>query len=138
MEWAHIAAAILSAFRLTTLFTQDSVWEPVRKRLPQVPWACSLCMSVWSGALALALLLALPWLNWPLAFSWLYLANEALRMPKQKPQAPAVADAEIRIQTLLNEDDATITGLLNRNRQLAVANALAQKEIAELKAKANG
>lgn len=59
-------------------------------------------------------------------------------MPKQKPQAPAVADAEIRIQTLLNEDDATITGLLNRNRQLAVANALAQKEIAELKAKANG
>lgn len=74
MVWLDLLFAILAAFRLTTLFTSDAIWHLVRKRFPAVPWHCSLCMSIWAGCASTLFLAILPWLNWPLAISWLYLA----------------------------------------------------------------
>ena len=94
MEWLHALIAVLAAFRLTTLFTVDALWNPIRKRFPKVPWACSLCMSVWAGAVATICFATVPWLNWPLAISWAWLAYQEGKKPMTKaakPQEPASA-----------------------------------------------
>lgn len=99
--WLHFLIAILATYRLTVLFTQDAILQPVRVRLPRVPWHCALCMSVWAGAVATLFLWALPWLNWPLALSWLYLAYQQEQAAKQaaKPiNAPKAQTMEFTIK----------------------------------------
>lgn len=74
MEILHALVSVLAAFRIVDLFVGDTLWRVPRKWLPNIPWSCVRCMSVWAGAICTAFLLTIPWLNWPLAISWLYLA----------------------------------------------------------------
>ena len=126
--WLHSLIAVLSAFRLTLLFTKDAIWKPVRDRFPMVPWWCELCMSVWAGIGATVALTLLPWLNWPFALSWLYLANK----PQQK-EVPQMVDT--KFQAVVNEDSLIINSLLNRCRDLAAALETANAKIVELSPK---
>ena len=133
MEWLHALFATLAAFRLTTLFTQDAIWHPVRTRFPRIPWHCALCMSVWAGAAATAFLIAMPWLNWPLAMSWIYLAYERTRKPVDN------AEIEARVAAMQSEYEMQAAAIMRRsalmNAEVASANArtsAAQKRIEEL------
>ena len=98
--WLHALIAVFAAFRLTTLFTVDSLWSPVRRRFPKVPWGCSLCMSVWAGIVATIFMALLPWLNWPLALSWLYLSKNAKETPKVENQDQVVKTLQLRLEAL--------------------------------------
>lgn len=112
MEWPHALFAILAAFRLTTLFTSDAFWQPMRVRLPRIPWHCSLCMSVWAGIAATAFLLAAPYLNWPLAISWLYLAYERQRKVDNE-------ELNARVNAMQAELQMTIGAIAKRGSELA-------------------
>lgn len=46
-NYFELAAAITS---LTTLFTLSELFEPVRKRLPDRPFGCPVCMTYWVSA----------------------------------------------------------------------------------------
>lgn len=74
LEIWHPVMAILAAFRLVDVFVADRVWDRPRRWWPQIPWTCVRCMSVWAGVVSTSILILLPWLAWPLALSWLYLA----------------------------------------------------------------
>lgn len=76
--------AILATFRLVDLFVADSIFNSIRNKFPQVPWKCVRCNSVWSGALATLFYYFVPWLNWPLALSWFYLAYGDFMLAKLK------------------------------------------------------
>ena len=113
MEWIHALFAVLAAFRLTTLFTQDAIWDWPRRKLPRIPWHCSLCMSVWAGIAATAFLLAVPYLNWPLAASWLYLAYERTRKPVESEELNA------RVNAMHAEYALQLGALTRRGTELA-------------------
>lgn len=76
MTYVHILMAVLAAWRLTEIITQDKISEPLRKRWPLYIWTCNRCVSVWASAACTALFALWPWLNWPLAISWLYIARK--------------------------------------------------------------
>ena len=96
----HSLIAIFSAFRFTTLFTADSIWTPIRKRFKTVPWGCSLCMSVWAGIAALVLLFTLPWFNWPMAISWLWLSMNASNSNSKATEQPKMIKLELTIEEM--------------------------------------
>lgn len=129
MEILHALASVLAAFRLTTLFTQDAIWNPVRLRLPSVPWHCSLCMSVWGGIAATVFLLTLPWLNWPLAVSWLYLLWERLRSPMD------AKELEARVAAMQAEYELQAAALMRRSSVMAADLSSAHSQIREMSAK---
>lgn len=112
MELLHALAAVLAAFRLTTLFTQDAIWDRARRKFPQVPWYCSLCMSVWASILATAFLLAVPYVNWPLAISWLYLAYERTKKVDSE-------ELTARVNAMQAEYEAAISALAKRSSTMA-------------------
>lgn len=116
IQWLHSLFAILAAFRLTTLFTQDAIWQPMRLRLPRIPWHCALCMSVWAGIAATAFLLAAPYLNWPLGISWLYLAYERTRKVDNE-------ELNARIGAMQAEYELQFSALARRSTMLAADNA---------------
>ena len=135
LTWLHAGFAILAAFRLTALFTQDTLWNWPRRWMPAVPWHCGLCMSVWAGALATASFVWLPWINWPLALSWLWLAAQASkpRTAMDKPSVPqpdAPSDLDIRIGALSQEYGVQIAQLALRGATLAAELASAQAKLA--------
>ena len=134
LTWLHAGFAILAAFRLTALFTQDTLWNWPRRWMPAVPWHCGLCMSVWAGALATASFVWLPWLNWPLALSWLWLAyNERKHMEQVKaaPVAqPGPSDLDIRIAAMTQEYAAQIANLTMRCATLSAELASTQAKLA--------
>lgn len=72
---AHLLAMVFAAFRLTELFVMDRITEPLRRRYPHYLWTCPRCLSVWMGGAAVVIYLVFPWLNWPLALSWFYIAE---------------------------------------------------------------
>lgn len=112
MEFLHALFAILAAFRLTTLFAADAIWHPVRTRLPRIPWHCALCMSVWAGIVATVFLLAVPYLNWPLGLSWLYLAmKRGFRMES--------SEIEARVSAMQSEYELSISAASKRSAMLA-------------------
>lgn len=80
----HVAAAILSCWRLTDLLVFDRLSAPLRERLPYYLFRCPRCLSVWTGATCTAAFAFFPWLNWPLALSWLFL--ERIEMVQAKRQ----------------------------------------------------
>lgn len=71
----HVLAAIFATWRLTEIVTMDRISEPVRRRWPHYLWGCPRCVSVWAGMTVTGLLIFVPWLNWPLALSWLFLVK---------------------------------------------------------------
>lgn len=113
MEWLHALFTVLAAFRLTTLFSSDAIWQPVRERFPRLPWHCALCMSVWGGILATLFLLAAPYLNWPLAVSWLYLFQERQRKPVDGKEI------EARVSAMQAEYELQASALMRRSSVLA-------------------
>lgn len=72
LEILHFIAAVLASWRMVELFGQDRITQWIRDRWPSYLWTCHRCLSVWSGIAATALFFTVPWLNWPLALSWLY------------------------------------------------------------------
>lgn len=90
LPWAllalHVAAAVLASYRLTELILADKIAEPIRKRFGRYYlFSCPRCMSVWCGAAVTAAFALVPWLNWPLALSWIYIAAKdgiVARRPK--------------------------------------------------------
>ncbi len=138
MEWAHILFATLAAFRLTTLFVSDAIWKPIRSRFPQVPWHCALCMSVWAGIAATVFLIALPWANWPLGLSWLYLAYTQTRALNTKihgadmtPEQTAAIRQQANIDFLNKVWEVTAQLGMGQTADAAQAKA----ELAEAKAR---
>lgn len=134
MTLVHVFFAALAAFRLTTLFNQEELWEPVRRKLPAIPWNCMLCMSVWGGILATAFFLLLPWLNWPLALSWLYLAymsqrKEAMKEKEVAAQPQAMDEVNFRVETMMQEYRSLLGMAADRASSLAVALGLANQKI---------
>ena len=127
MQWPHALFAILSAFRLTTLFSTDAIWDWPRRKLPLIPWHCALCMSVWGGILATAFLIAIPWANWPLGMSWLYLAmKRGLRME--------TSELEARVNAMHAEYQLHIGALTRRATELSAeltSGALREKALHE-------
>jgi hypothetical protein len=88
----HIVMAICSACRLTEIVTQDRIFERVRHRWPTYLWTCSRCVSVWAGIITVCVYYERPWLNWPLALSYLYIVQthllnslNALSQPRYSP-----------------------------------------------------
>src|SRR4029077_18761611 len=47
----------------------------IKKRYPKSAYLleCQRCFSVWAGLTATLTFVVFPWLNWPLALSWLYI-----------------------------------------------------------------
>lgn len=70
-EPLNIVMATLACWRLTDLIVADRILAGVRARWPHYFWTCSRCVSVWTGALAVAALIYMPWLNLPFALSQL-------------------------------------------------------------------
>ena len=126
MEYLHTIAAMFAAFRLTTLFTIDAIWIPIRRRFPKVPWSCSLCMSVWAGAAATAFVAFLPWLNWPLALSWAWLAYSE---PKPQPKPETRMNEQQRQQIATNAYTAELKMAVGEMAQRC-ADLRAQLEVA--------
>ena len=135
MEWLHALIAVLAAFRLTSLFTVDALWAPIRRRFPRVPWGCSLCMSVWAGAVATIFIATVPWLNWPLALSWAWLAYQEGKKPmteKVEPVAPVQqgpSDLDIRIAALQQEHSNQLAMMANRAATFAAELASTQTQL---------
>lgn len=80
---AHLVAMVFAAWRLTELFGLDRITEPIRRRFPHYLWTCPRCLSVWMGGGAVLIYLVLPWLNWPLALSYFYIAEIDWRQFRQ-------------------------------------------------------
>ncbi len=87
LELWHPLMAILAAFRLVDLIVADTLIQRVRERFPQLPWQCVRCASVWAGIAATIFLVVLPWINWPLALSWLYMAYGDYVLARQETNA---------------------------------------------------
>ena len=140
MEWIHALIAVLAAFRLTTLFTVDALWAPIRRRFRKVPWQCSLCMSVWAGAVATLFYATMPWLNWPLALSWFYLVYMESRKPmteavKPQEQPAAPSDMQVRLEALQREHNEHLNAVSNRAAALASELAATQLRLSVAEAK---
>ncbi len=139
MDWLHALIAVLAAFRLTTLFTVDALWAPIRRRFRRVPWQCSLCMSVWAGAAATLCYATIPWLNWPLALSWFYLVYMESRKPMTeavKPQESVVpSDMQVRTEALQREHNEHLNAVSNRAAALASELAATQMRLGAAEAK---
>ena len=74
----HLVALLLATFRLTEALAADQVFAPLRAQMN--PWlrylfTCTRCLSVWAGAICVGSFLIWPWLNWPLALSWVYFVH---------------------------------------------------------------
>lgn len=86
MTVVHVLFAVLAAWRLTEIITQDVIFEGVRKwwvmRFQGKRYAnflsCSRCVSVWTGIISTLLFIFAPFVSWPLAISTLYLTNTAI------------------------------------------------------------
>lgn len=100
MDGAHILFAVLGAWRLTEVVTHDRVFSPFRKLILRLTGnaegvseflSCPRCVSVWTGAAATLAFLTAPFLNWPFAFSFLYLVQKDLRTRFMKVPGPAPA-----------------------------------------------
>jgi len=85
----HVLAAILAAWRLTELVTLDRISEGFRRRYPYYVWQCGRCVSVWAGGVCTLALVYGPWVNWPLALSWLVIVIQEWRF--RRTHAAAVA-----------------------------------------------
>lgn len=124
MEWAHVLFTVFAAFRLTNIFTTDAIWERVRLKFPRIPWHCGLCMSVWAGIACTLFLVALPWLNWPLALSWLYLTyKRGLRLDN--------TEIEARVAAMQAEYEMTISAMVRRAAMVAAETASLAKRLKE-------
>lgn len=77
----HVIMAILAAWRITEIITQDLICEGIRnwwgKRFATKRYAnflsCTRCVSVWAGVISTMIFIVAPLFNWPLAMSILYL-----------------------------------------------------------------
>lgn len=78
MNIIHVIFALLAAARLVEIVTEDVIFARVRSRWPSAFWSCTRCVSVWTGIVATVVYVYAPFLNWPLALSWLYLLYAAL------------------------------------------------------------
>lgn len=70
----HILTAIMASCRLTEVVTIDQITASFRGKHPN--WyllSCARCVSVWAGIVCSVLFVYTPFLNWPLALSWLYI-----------------------------------------------------------------
>lgn len=80
----HVLALGLAVFRLTEIVTMDRISASFRARFPHYLWGCPRCVSVWAGAVCTALWYTVPWLNWALALSWLYIVAMEYRAQRQE------------------------------------------------------
>lgn len=86
MIFIHVFMSALSAWRLTEIVTQDSIFQPIRvfwlKYCPIQAYknflTCTWCVSVWAGAAATLTFHFFPFANWPFAFSKFYLIATAV------------------------------------------------------------
>lgn len=83
MQTLHLLAMLFAFGRLIELFGIDRITENLRKAFPSYLWQCPRCLSVWAGIAATGLLLYYPWVNWPLALSWLYIAWRDAKVARQ-------------------------------------------------------
>lgn len=124
MPVLHVVMAVLASWRIVDL-SMDRITEGLRKRYPHYLWTCSRCLSVWAGALAVIVFYVSPWLNWPLALSWLYISG--------LEYAPARRARRITIELLEDEQVAISVGDVIKPRTVQIlSNAL--KAIADREA----
>lgn len=94
----HVMAMILACWRMTDLFTRDTITLPLRRRFPVYLWTCPRCLSVWAGAVVTALYFVEPRLNWPLALSWLYTWNTEKILARRPRQMVIELSADGRLE----------------------------------------
>src|SRR2546429_2426513 len=75
MKSIHLIFAVLAAWRIVEIFTLDRITQRLREKFPTYLWQCQRCMSVWAGAAVTLIFVFVPYLNWPLAISWLYFVH---------------------------------------------------------------
>jgi hypothetical protein len=97
----HLLFAVLASWRLTELVTLDRITAGIRQRWPHYLWGCFRCVSVWAGIAVTGAYLLWPWLNWPLAFAWLYLAKVDRR--NLRAQQPELANPFRRLWRLVRD-----------------------------------
>lgn len=120
----HVLAALLASFRLVDMLLLDRIAEPIRKRLSKYYlFSCPKCLSVWGGAACTAALALFPWLNWPLAVSWLYIATLEAKKYLYSPEVkyvPYIPRREMgqRIQDLLGDQLIAHAKLQVQNEEL--------------------
>ena len=92
-------------------------------------------MSVWAGAVATIFIATVPWLNWPLALSWAWLAYQEGKKPmteKVEPVAPVQqgpSDLDIRIAALQQEHSNQLAMMANRAATFAAELASSQAQL---------
>jgi hypothetical protein len=89
MLFLHVIFAVLATHRLTELLTVDKITEKGRNFLfREFPnfylLSCLRCVSIWAGFIATALFFVNPYLNWPFAFGFIYLAMKDSEMLKKR------------------------------------------------------
>ncbi len=104
MTIIHLALALIASVRLTDLLMGDAVMAPVRRWLPKLPWTCARCVSVWAGIIATVLYVWAPWVNWPLACSWLYLIQAHWRV-RPSVGRRLIIDVDVNNHAHLTQND---------------------------------
>ena len=124
--------AILAVWRLTELVVVDEIFRPIRRRWPGYVWTCQRCVSVWAGIVVTAAYGYVPWFNWPLGLSALYLGVQEIRARYPLPVAgkALIVQMDGRGNVVIQRSDFNAAGLAT------IAQALTQ--FANQKVSANG
>lgn len=72
MNFLNLLFAVIATYRLVELFLLDRITLKLRTKFPSYLWSCPRCLSVWSGIFTTLSYIFCPYLNYPLAFSWIY------------------------------------------------------------------
>ena len=103
----HLLAMLFSFGRLIELFGIDKITEPLRKRFPSYLWSCPRCLSIWAGIAVVLIYLTFPWLNWPLALSWLFIARLDKKMASGRELRIVVKDGRANWKNDLTAEEIT-------------------------------
>ena len=136
MAWMpalHIIALVLATLRFTDLLSSDRITAGLRSSFPGYVWSCGRCLSVWAGMIATALFTLHPFLNWPMALSWIYLAQRdfftARLMARQSNRIVIVKRAgRLAVETPDGVDSNEVLDILAKAQMIVRRKAAAERD----------
>ena len=137
LTFVHVIAAVLASVRLVELLLIDRITQPLRTRLAQsYLWQCPRCLSVWSGMWVTVCFIVWPWLNWPLALSWVYITLMDWRTARRQhklAQAKQVIGRNPMARTAVQVMQQQLSDLMAVNANLQAKLEEQAEELAKLK-----